>query len=122
MNNNQFIKDALRTESLTYNPIDPRIDHAITGLVTESSEMADAIKKAKFYGKELDVTNLKEESGDILWYLALLFDAIGTTFEAEQERVINKLKVRYPDKFTKAEALERDLTSEREVLERVYGA
>ena len=54
--------------------------------------------------------------------MALLFDALGTTFEAEQERVINKLKVRYPDKFTKAEALERDLTAEREVLERTFGS
>lgn len=104
------------------NQVDPRIDHAITGLVTEAAEMADAIKKAKFYGKELDITNIKEESGDILWYLALLFDAIGTTFEIEQQRVINKLKVRYPDKFTKEEAVNRDLASEREVLERVYGA
>lgn len=120
--NNQFIRDALRTESLVNNQIDPRIDHAVTGLVTESAEMADAIKKSKFYGKELDLTNIKEESGDILWYLALLFDAIGTTFEAEQDRVISKLKVRYPEKFSKSGAMERDLKSEREVLERVYGA
>ena len=32
-------------------------------------------------------------------------------------RVINKLKARFPDKFTEDDAFNRDLTTERKVLE-----
>lgn len=45
--------------------------HCATGLVTESAELVDAIKKHVFYGKSLDVVNIKEELGDILWYIAI---------------------------------------------------
>ncbi len=114
---NSFIQDALRTESPNYFQQDPRVLHAAFGLVTEAGELLDALKKASFYGRELDVTNIKEEAGDILWYLAILFDAVGTDFETEQARVIAKLKARFPEKFTEQNAFERDLDTEREVLE-----
>ena len=75
------------------------------------------MKKAKYYGKELDLVNVKEEAGDMLWYIALLFDELGTDFPTEMERVINKLAVRYPDKFSSDSALVRNLKAERDVLE-----
>lgn len=112
-----FIQFACATESPNYYPVNHRIEHAVDGCVTEAGEMQDALKKAKYYGKELDITNLKEEAGDLLWYLALLFDEIGTDFETEMARVINKLKTRFPNKFTQFDALNRDLVAEREVLE-----
>lgn len=117
MSNKQFTIDSLRTESRNYYPQDPRVLHASMGLVTEAAELQDALKKASFYGKQLDITNIKEEAGDMLWYLALLFDAIGTDFETEQARVIAKLKARFPDKFTNYKAENRDLVTERKVLE-----
>ena len=113
-----FIQDATRTESPNFYPVSPRILHATIGVNTEAGEMIDAVKKSMFYGKELDTVNILEEAGDILWYLAILFDELGTTFEAEQDRVINKLKVRFPEKFTETLAEVRDLKSEREVLEK----
>lgn len=122
MSNKQFIKDSLRTESHNYFPQNPRVMHAAMGLVTESAELLDALKKAMFYGKELDVTNIKEEAGDMLWYLALLFDALGTNFESEQARVIAKLKDRFPDKFTNELAENRDLVKERKTLESDFKA
>lgn len=117
MSNSQFVKDSLRTESPNYYPQDPRIIHAAIGLVTESGELIDALKKAMFYGKKLDLTNIKEEAGDILWYLAILFDALGTDFDTEQARVIAKLKARFPEKFTEEKAENRDLVTERAILE-----
>lgn len=45
--------------------------HCATGLVTESAELVDCIKKHVFYGKPLDVVNIKEELGDLLWYIAI---------------------------------------------------
>lgn len=87
------------------------------GLVTEASEVMDAIKKSMFYNRELDKTNLKEEGGDILWYLAIMFDELGTDFGPEMTRVIEKLKARFPDAFTEEDANNRDLDKERKVLE-----
>lgn len=130
---NDFIKLAIRTES-TKSPITdgvilineppyyPFVDtnrllHAAMGLSTEANEFLDPIKKHLFYGKPLDLVNLKEELGDMLWYMAIAMNALDTTFEAEMTRVINKLKVRYPDKFTEHDAINRDLTAERKKLE-----
>lgn len=121
MNNEQFINGCKRTESTVFNiedNNDERLLHAGIGIVTEAGEFIDAIKKHIFYGKDLDKVNLKEELGDLLWYMSIAIDALDTTFEAEQERVINKLKLRYPEKFTSYDAENRDLDAERAELEK----
>lgn len=117
MNNEEFVKNAIRTESPNFFPPNPRIIHAAMGCVTESGELLDALKKQMFYGRELDITNVKEEAADLLWYLAILYDELGTDFGTEQERVINKLKARFPEKFNEDDAFDRDLSKEREILE-----
>lgn len=122
-----FIQDAIRTESARQPVLAPgmtspdsklsRLLHASIGLNTEQAEFADMLKKHLFYGKPLDETNLKEELGDLLWYMAIALDALGSDFETEMNRVIAKLKVRYPDSFTDHHAENRDLVAERTVLE-----
>jgi NTP pyrophosphatase (non-canonical NTP hydrolase) len=87
------------------------------GLSTESGELLDAVKKHYFYGKPLDETNLIEEMGDIFWYLGVLADVLGTTFEEVQRLNILKLQKRYGEKFNKEGALHRDLEAERKILE-----
>ena len=91
--------------------------HAIIGIATEAGEFLDPIKKLIFYGKPLDLVNLDEEAGDLLWYLAIYAEARGTTIPELARRNIEKLRVRYPDKFTSSHALERDLLAERKSLE-----
>jgi len=120
-----FIQESMRTESSQFNDLTnngvtyskERLLHACLGMQTESAEFSDAIKKSLFYGIELDVINLKEELGDMLWYIAIAMDELGTDFTTEQIRVVNKLKVRFPTKFTNIDAENRDLESERQVLE-----
>lgn len=96
--------------------LDTRIFHGVIGLFTESTELMEAMQKAMDNGS-WDVVNLKEEIGDQEWYKAILVDAIGANLEAIQDRVIAKLKARYPDKYTDAAAINRDLTTERAILE-----
>jgi NTP pyrophosphatase (non-canonical NTP hydrolase) len=103
--------------------IHPDIIHAIVGIATEAGEMVEALLKAIediAHGRAsaLDEVNLKEESGDILWYFAILFHRIGTTFGVEARRNIAKLMLRFPDGFTDENALVRDLIAERNLLER----
>ena len=121
-----FKDEAMRTESSEFNMLvdndaniykRERLVHAAMGMQTETAEFTDALKKSLFYGKPLDVTNLKEELGDLLWYVAIAMDELDTDFDAEMDRVINKLKVRYPEKFTQDAAEHRDLKAERASLE-----
>lgn len=116
-----FIKQALRTESPFVpglDSTDARLIHAAMGMVTESAEFMDALKKSLFYGRALDMVNLCEEIGDLLWYIALALDVLGSDFQTEADRVIRKLRVRFPDKFTSVDANLRDLDAERRELER----
>lgn len=94
--------------------------HGLIGVVTEVGELLDAYKKYIFYGKPLDKVNIAEEIGDMEWYLALLLNVHNLRQQNVQGANIAKLKTRYPDKFTEAAALNRDLTQERGVLDKTF--
>lgn len=114
----EYIQNAIKTESIHFNVEGrERLLHAGIGLATESGEFLDALKKSIFYGKELDTVNLKEELGDVLWYMAIAMDALGTDFETEMEKNMRKLKARYGEKFSKDFAERRNLKKERAILE-----
>ena len=94
-----------------------RLIHAGLGLCTEAAELADAIKKHIFYGKDLDRVNLIEEIGDILWYSAIVLDACQSSFDDAMDRNIGKLRKRYPQGiFSASKAIHRDVEAEREAL------
>lgn len=119
----QYIQLALRTESGNYKfkgmgKVTPRVEHAVMGIVTEAGELMDAIKKAKIYEKELDITNLIEELGDLMWYMALLTDDLNSSFEEVWDKNIRKLKTRYPEMYSNKKALDRSLDKERVELEK----
>ena len=102
---------------MTASPENIDIDHAITGIFTEGAEMADAFKRYKYYGTELDEVNLKEEVGDLLWYTQLLCAALGTTIDEAMDVNEAKLKSRFGDKFSEDAAVNRDTDVERVILE-----
>ena len=122
MTPSDYIKKALRTETEKYsfsetNGVTPRIEHAVMGMVTESAKLMSILKKTKIYGKDLDRLGLIDEAGDVMWYLAILADELGVSFEDLWEKNIAKLQKRYPEKFTSDKALNRDMAGERQVLE-----
>lgn len=125
MNSSQYISDAIRTESTDFEAMNTRLSsdgtkrllHAGFGLSTEAGEFLDALKKHIFYGKELDRVNLKEEMGDLFWYLAIACDELDVEFESLMKTNIAKLKARYGEKFTEQKAENRDLNTERTILE-----
>jgi len=91
--------------------------HMILGIITEAGEVADAFKKNIAYGKEIDWINVKEEIGDIMWYISNLAEINKWDLREILETNIKKLEVRYPEKFTQEAALNRDLHKERQILE-----
>lgn len=125
MKNEKYQAEALNTESIDYYAIRERLSgtttirllHGALGLVTEAGEFADVLKKHIFYGREIDAINLSEEVGDLFWYCAIIADALGDDFPSIMQRNIDKLRARYPDKFTEHAALNRNLEAERTILE-----
>ena len=67
MNIKEYFKESAKTESPLFNPdaVKPRTMHGIMGLASEGGELLDAAKKAMYYGKTLDLVNVKEEVGEI---------------------------------------------------------
>lgn len=65
------------------------------GVGGEAGEVMEIIKKGNRPGKEVDVPHLKEEIGDVLWYLAVLADYYGIPLEIAAKDNISKLQERY---------------------------
>jgi len=119
-----YVGCVLRTESCDFEKIRGRLTddkirllHAAMGLATESGEFIDMLKKHIFYGKTLDLINLKEEIGDSQWYAGVAIDVLKTTLNEVLTVNIMKLRERYPEKFTEEAAINRDTNAERKILE-----
>lgn len=117
--NTEYIQLAVRTESDLHplrSTVKSRLLHGGIGISTEAGELLDNIKKHLFYKRPLDLVNMKEEAGDIFWYMAIVCDTCGWSFDEIMERNIEKLKVRYPDKFSVEKAIERNVELELEKI------
>ena len=102
------------------NLVTPLMDdiHMLFGMATEVGELMDVYKKKLAYKKPLDMVNVQEEIGDILFYLASFCRMNGFNLEKILERNVEKLEARYPEKFTEYHANNRNLEKEREILEK----
>lgn len=130
MNSENYVRNVLRTDSpitpelleRLQNPQTVRLLHAAIGLSTEAAELLDMLKKHIFYGKPLDLVNAKEEVGDSMWYAGLAIDVLRTTMNDILTMNIDKLRLRYPEKFSGEQAVNRDTDAERRLLEGGVGA
>jgi NTP pyrophosphatase (non-canonical NTP hydrolase) len=98
-------------DKLDLDDVDDRLLHAILGISTESGELFEAL---------LDDENrvdLLAESGDVEWFLQIIYRHFETNSDIVRNTNIQKLFKRYGDKFTQDAAIIRDLDSEYKVLE-----
>ena len=77
------------------------------GLAGEGGEVADAVKKHLFHGHTLDQAHLLKELGDVLWYVALLSDALSVSLSTVMAMNIAKLQQRYPEEFSTDRSIHR---------------
>lgn len=89
-------------------PLSEQILNAALGLTGEAGEVADMVKKWKFQGHLLDPKDIAKELGDICWYVALMSESIGLSFDEILEMNIEKLKKRYPEGFSAERSINRD--------------
>ena len=81
--------------------------HGILGMSGEVGEIVDAFKKATLYDKPIDIENVKEECGDVLWYMSIVLESVGSSFEEVMKMNHDKLEKRFPSGFTERDARER---------------
>lgn len=97
MNFDEYQKRALTTASTTNDDFKD-IMHWILGVTGESGEIAEKAKKIirdkKGNISEADKAELGREIGDVLWYLAVLADHLGLSFEEIAAVNLDKLQSR----------------------------
>lgn len=91
--------------------------HAGLGMATEAGEVLEQLEGHIFQDKPLDKINLAEEVGDSFWYCAIISRITKLSFGEIMWRNISKLRARFPLKFTTENALNRNLGTERQILE-----
>jgi NTP pyrophosphatase (non-canonical NTP hydrolase) len=62
----------------------------------EAGELADAIKKHIIYDKPLDVMNVIEELGDLMFFITALMNKMNLSMENVLQANVVKLNKRYP--------------------------
>ena len=107
---NEFVRALCKpgqdiTAELT--PMDAHRLHMAVGISGEAGELLDAVKKATIYRKPLDIANVREECGDLLFYIVGILDSIGCNLEDVIAENIAKLSVRYGDKYSNNAAIQR---------------
>lgn len=91
------------------NPQDCDLMHSVMGVSGEAGELLDAVKKHIIYRKQLDLENIKEELGDLEFFMERLRWILGLTREEILKGNMDKLAIRYGKDFeyTNTKAVER---------------
>ncbi|OLS02019.1 nucleoside triphosphate pyrophosphohydrolase family protein [Tissierella creatinophila] len=85
-----------------------QIDNMVYGIFGESGEVVDLLKKSRFQGHVLDKDKLKEEIGDVMFYITNLCNLLGLDLEEIIEGNYNKLLRRYPEGFSSERSINRE--------------
>jgi NTP pyrophosphatase (non-canonical NTP hydrolase) len=78
------------------------------GLAGEAGEFANLIKKLVAHGHEISSTELADELGDVMWYLAEAASACGLSLGEIGRLNVQKLSRRYPNGFDKERSVNRE--------------
>ena len=122
-----YVQKALRSEDLDLSHTKEKLQndhivrllHASFGMITEVGEFADNIKRHLFYNEPLNIGNAKEELGDQTWYIGLAIDVLKTTMDEIMTKNIEKLKIRYPEKFEFDKSVNRNLKEEEKIFNKI---
>lgn len=69
--------------------------HMILGISGEAGELLDTIKKHVIYNKSLDIENIIEELGDLMFYIEGIKNALNITDSQILQHNVTKLSKRY---------------------------
>jgi hypothetical protein len=85
-------------------------------LFEASADLLDQVKRNTYYGTKIDPIAFGRSLGNVLKVLFEMCREENWSVSEIQERNIEKLRVRFPEKFNQNDAENRNLDAEREVL------
>lgn len=94
----QFVAALVKPPEELLNSLSPEqmnLIHMVMGISGEAGELLDAIKKFAIYNKPLDITNVIEELGDLMFYIEGIKNALNITDSEILQHNITKLSKRY---------------------------
>ena len=80
----QFVNSIVKPGAEIVRQLTPQQAHMLhmaVGVSGEAGELLDAVKKHCVYQKQIDLDNIKEEAGDILFYLTGLLNELDMSLE-----------------------------------------
>jgi len=82
----EYASLAARTESPKYHPDKLPVStiHGIIGIQTESCELLESLTNSMEFGLPIDVDNIREEIGDIIWYVSAVTRSQGFFIDLEK--------------------------------------
>lgn len=104
---NEYQRECMRTATVK---MDEKTMHLTWSLALcgEAGELANLTKKTFLHGHPYDPEKVKEELGDILWYVAVYAENIGADLGEIAQMNVEKLRRRYPDGFSTERSLNRE--------------
>ncbi len=69
------------------------------GLVGETGEVVDDIKKRIYHGRDISVLHTMEELGDVMWYIANICNVYNISLQEVIDFNVKKLKARYQEMY-----------------------
>lgn len=117
MNPKDYVKNVLVTEARDMAPLVERFSQTrnirlLHGAIGLASEIAEIVEMSR--NEEIDVVNLKEEMGDLFWYMGIMIDEL----QLDPENLIRSSAINAP---SKPENQIRDLKEEMEVMAMCVG-
>ncbi len=92
----QFVLEMLDHE---YGNVDPKLVHIILGIASEGGEVADVLKSAICYDETINITKLKKELGDLLFFIRALCTFYGWNEDDIRNLNLKSLIKRCPNGF-----------------------
>lgn len=90
--------------------------HASMGLVIESAEALDLLKKHFAYGRPFNTNKFKDELADVFHYLTMANNMLGIDIGVLMNINKAKLDIRYPDGYSDEKANNRNTEAERKAV------
>jgi NTP pyrophosphatase (non-canonical NTP hydrolase) len=103
MNNDTFLHYQESCKKYVQYPPTFKVIYPLIGLCGETGEVAELVKKAIRKGSTWPIERLKEEMGDVLWYVASLANDLGLSLMDIAISNIDKLQKRLEEGTIKDE-------------------
>jgi len=89
-----------------------------TDIILAMGELLEQTKKEKYYNKEFNIKDKTFLIQSIIYFIIKIGETYNIKVEEMMKKNIQKLRIRYPDKFEEDKAINKDEKNEKKVWEK----